>query len=217
MCHVHSTKPFNLEVVWGDHTKIREECICKVVWNGFSKVTSKNNFQAFSVISPGMAVSSILQIRFDRTKDCNTIQGGERINSRVIRSDCYSFRVLSYPDSSTISGKDTSCPNKIISQVSWLKWTCSKGRVPGGAQHPALHTTSTMDTDHCAGGMSHFGGWEKWSCSDSGTTAEKLPNLNNSVLSLEKRSTCILQLEFNEYFWQRPTYEGHFMDSINNF
>lgn len=171
MCHVHSTKPFNLEVVWGDHTKIREECICKVVWNGFSKVTSKNNFQAFSVISPGMAVSSILQIRFDRIKDCNTIQGGERINSRVIRSDCYSFRVLSYPDSSTISGKDTSCPNKIISQVSWLKWTCSKGRVPGGAQHPALHTTSTMDTDHCAGGMSHFGGWEKWSCSDSGTTA----------------------------------------------
>lgn len=39
-------------------------------------------------------------------KDQNTTQGGERINSKVVRSDCYSFRVLSHPDSSTVSGKD---------------------------------------------------------------------------------------------------------------
>lgn len=32
-----------------------------------------------------------------------------------------------------------------------------------------------------------------------------------------EKSTRNLQLELNEYFWQRLTYERHFMDSINNF
>lgn len=32
-----------------------------------------------------------------------------------------------------------------------------------------------------------------------------------------EKSTHNLQLELNEYFWQRLTYERHFMDSINNF
>lgn len=65
-------------------------------------------------------------------KDCNTTEGGERINSKVIRSGCYSFRVLSHPDSSSISGEDLSCPNKIISQVSWLTWTSRIGRAEDG-------------------------------------------------------------------------------------
>lgn len=114
------------------------------------------------MVSLRVVVSSILQISFDRMKDCNTIQGGERINSKVIRSDCYLFRALSHPDSSTISGKDLSYPNKITSQVSWLKWTSSKGRagdwVPGGSQRPAFHTTSSTDTAMQGGCLSSEAG-----------------------------------------------------------
>lgn len=46
--------------------------------------------------------------------------------------------VLSQPDSSMISGKDLSCPNRIIPQVSGLKWTSRRGRaadwLPGGSR-----------------------------------------------------------------------------------
>ena len=147
----------------------------------------------------------------DRMKDCNTVPGGERINSKVIRTGCYSFTVLSHPDSSMISGKDLSCPNKFISQVSWLGWTSRRSRaedrVLGGCWYSAAYLVSHRRRRGCSNGegMSLFRRWEKWSCSDSDTTPawKTSLNWNNLVRSFKKTNPLHnLQLQFSEYFWQ---------------
>lgn len=146
-------------------------------------------------------------------KDCDTIQGGERIHSKVITSGCYSFTVLSHPDSSTIPGKDLSCPNKIVSQVPWLRRTSKRGRaedwVPGGSWYKVACPASHHRQRGCSHGegMSLLEGWENGS-SETVPAWKILPNWNNWVLYLKKKkkkSIHNLQLQFSEHFWQRLT------------
>lgn len=104
-------------------------------------------------------------------KDQNTIQGGERINSKVVTSDCYSFRVLSHRDSPQFLGKIY-----LVLTKSFLKCHDSSGPLEkaglrmGGRQESASCISRHQPHGHDAGGMALFGGWEKWSCSDSETT-----------------------------------------------
>lgn len=183
-CLACSTKASTQELHYGTTWKY----ISMKAGETVSEVTSKKSFTGiWNDFSHGCCVIYLTnQFWLNRMKDCDTIQGGEGLRSKVITSGCYSFMVLSHPDSSTISGKDLSCPNKIISQVSWLRRTSRRVRVedwvPGGSWYRVVCLASHHRQCGCSDGegMSLLGEWENWS-SETVPAWKILPHWNNSV------------------------------------
>lgn len=153
----------------------------------------------------------------DRMKDCNKIQGGKRINSKVIRSGCYSFTVHSHPDSSTISGKDLSCLNKIISQMSGLERPVAEAGLRCEWEPGAAPSARPMAWVHNKEGCF---------CLDGGKVNPQLSQHDTSArIITELERVCLIFKKQNVYatcncnavniLWQGLTYEGHFTGSCS--
>lgn len=166
-----------------------------------------------------VAVPPILRINLDQTEwtIASKFKVGKRINSKVIRSGCYSFMVHSHPDSSTISGRDLSCL-KIISQVSWLKWTSKEAglryvSLQGAKDCPGA---ALCGTDAATRGEVLAQRVQKMILRSSWHhTSTKTITESKQVSLIFKKQNVYVICNYNSVhiLWQGLTYEGHFTDS----